>query len=111
MRSFHEYIHEKELLEFGMENDSNDAGKREVINRLYELSKLAIEKEPEKLLSFFKTIQDDEIQNKIRDIENEGGLQTLARTPPEKKLGVDDEVITPNTSDSSNDSEGGGSED
>jgi hypothetical protein len=111
MRTFREYSLHRDLLEFDVEggipseDEQKKFGKNDAAReRLLELAKIAIKKFPEETLSFVKTLQDDEIQEKVKNIENEGGLRSMQLQKP-----VDDQsndVVAPNSPDSAGGLEG-----
>ena len=110
MRTFREYVQDRDLLEFDVEggipvDNEKRFGKNEAARgRLLEIAKVVIKKFPEEILSFFKTQQDDEIQDMVKEIENEGGLRSMQLSKPSDS---NNDIVAPNTPDSSGGLEGG----
>ena len=111
MRTFREYVQHRDLFEFDVEGgipageEEKKFGKNEAARgRLLEIAKVVIKKFPEEILSFFKTQQDDEVQDMVREIENEGGLRSMQLSKPTNS---NNDIVAPNTPDSSGGLEGG----
>jgi hypothetical protein len=127
LRTFEDYMRLREEMDtpFAPEMPNTDSGRwdaatggtenykqKQAFEILFEIARIAVKKMPQRILTFFKSLQDDEIQEKLKYLENEGlwnSIKGRGGTEPRNDMdGLNDdglERVVPNAADSMGDGE------
>jgi hypothetical protein len=126
MRTFAEYVRKRDLAEFDVSTEfmgsdreeplgqmgkwqfaTGDASTSEreddVTKKLGELAQKAILQDPQRVMSLLNSIDDPDIQDEIRKLQNMGAFTGMKRTPRAGRHSHHDDLdtISPNTADGS----------
>jgi hypothetical protein len=88
MRSFKDYMNQKVVNEMSdaerwrsSSGEETSSRRKDALGELFDIARIATERFPTRILTFLKGLGDDEIQDKIRQIENKGLFDAMRDRP------------------------------